>query len=158
MTILQRRVISFSVIFLALAFIVIQLSSFSVDASLSDWQQGAEGYVKSSQLNRETKQPVALFFYTDWCSSCEKLRKDVLATQAVKQFMTTLHPVKVNPEHGMLDHQLAEDFGVIGYPSFFLVDTQTGHARTIQRTSNITPEQFIAQLQEARSLLAQASL
>jgi len=130
-----------------------QLSSFSLDASLSEWQQGADGFNKSSQLQLASKKPVALFFYTDWCDSCEKLRNEVLATPELKAFMTTMHPVQVNPELGAAENRLAKQFGVMGYPSFYVVDTESGQARAIRRTSHITPQQFIAQLEQAATSL-----
>jgi len=154
LTKLQKNLAILSLLAFTLLFGASQLSSMSLDASLSEWQQGAEGFNKSSQLQVASKKPVALFFYTDWCDSCEKLRNEVLATPQLKEFMTTMHPVQVNPERGAAENRLAKAFGVMGYPSFFVVDTESGQARVIRRTSHITPEQFITQLEQASMSLA----
>lgn len=151
LTRLQKWGWSFIGIGLVSLFVVSQLSRFSNDASLSDWNQGFDGYLKASREQVQTDKPMALFFYTDWCSSCKALRENILASPEVREHMGSMLLVKVNPEYGPVENQLAEDFGVLGYPSFFVVDVQSGKTTQIRRTSNITPQQFVEQLVSAVS-------
>ena len=138
---------------ISLIFIVVQLSNFSRDTSLNNWAQGFEGYVKTSRLQADTGKPMAVFFYTDWCTSCKQLREEILSSPEVSEYMANVHPVKVNPESDVLENRLAQEFGVIGYPSFFIVDAGTDKIKPIRRTANITPEQFVAQLEAAAATL-----
>lgn len=150
---LQKWGLSLGIITLSLAFIGTQLANLSRDASLNDWAQGMEGYVKTSLQQEATGKPMALFFYTDWCTSCKQLREEVLSTPEVNEYMAGILPVKINPEAGVLENKLAEDFGVMGYPSFFIVDAKSGQAKQIRKTANVTPEEFVAQLEAAQMSL-----
>ncbi|MDH5232111.1 MAG: thioredoxin family protein [Gammaproteobacteria bacterium] len=134
------------VVSIAISFAGLQLSRFSSDASLSHWHQGFEGFVEASRLQAETGKPMALFFYTDWCPNCKKLREEVLSSPQVNDFLNQLHLVKINPELGSYENKLAEEFKVQGYPTFLVVEAETGEAKSVRRTSNITAEQFVNQL------------
>lgn len=151
LTRLQKWGLGFIGAGVALLFVVSQLSRFSNDTSLSDWNQGFDGYLKTSREQLQTGKPMALFFYTDWCSSCKALRENTLASPEVREYTKGMLLVKVNPEYGPVENQLAEDFGVRGYPSFFVVNAQSGKTTLIRRTSNITPQQFVEQLEAAVS-------
>ena len=153
LTKLQKRILTIVIMILSLAFMGMQLSRFANDTSLNNWENGFAGYMKVSRLQAESGKPMALFFYTDWCSSCKALREEILATPQVREYMESLHAVKVNPEAGGAENRLAQDYGVLGYPTFLIVDSITGRVKQITRTGNITPEQFIDQLERARQQL-----
>jgi len=146
---LKSTIIVLSLVSVATVFIVLQLSKFSVDVSLSGWEQDISGYIKVSRQQAETNKPIALFFYTDWCSSCKELRENILATAEVKSYFEGVHPVKINPENGVMENKLAEDFGVVGYPSFYLVQAETGAIEQIRKTYKITPDEFVQQIRDA---------
>ena len=146
----QRKLAGLAVFAAAILFIGIQLSNFSKDTSLKNWANGFEGYVKSSRVQRESTKPIALLFYTDWCSSCKALRENILSADEVKQALTDFHPVKVNPERGSVNQALAKEYGVKGYPTFLVVNAN-GSVKLIQRTSGIGPAEFVAQLHAAKS-------
>jgi len=144
------------IIVLSLGFITMQLSKFALDVSLNEWGKGIEGYVKANRDQHESGNPIALFFYTDWCENCKYLREEVLAKPDVSAHFADMHPVKINPEKGQLENKLAEEYGVIGYPSFFLVDSATGKVEQIHRT-NGTPQQFIELLKQAKTEITQTN-
>ena len=146
---LQQWAIGLGISLISIVFIVFQLATFSNNSSLDDWDKDFQGYVKNTRAQIESGKPIALFFYTDWCPNCKKLREDILASTEVRQFMSDLHPIKINPEHGLLEDQLAKEFGIVGYPSFFIINANTDEAIPIRRTSNITPDQFITQIKQA---------
>ena len=150
---LQKFLLVLSIVLLSTGFITTQLLTLSQDVSLSEWEQGVDGYIKASQGQQETGEPIALFFYTDWCESCEALRKNVLATHEMRNYLKNMYAVKINPERGSMENKLAEEYGVIGYPTFFLLDTTSGRTEQIHKTYNVTPQQFIKQLEIAKAKL-----
>jgi thiol:disulfide interchange protein len=129
--------------------IIAALTSFAKDVGLNDWESDLPGYVKSVKLQHESDKPMAVFFYTEWCSSCKSLREDVLSSAEVQAFMKDLHPVKINPETSAYEETLAQEFGVVGYPSFYIVKENGEVVTQIQRTTQISPAQFISQLRQA---------
>ena len=149
---LQKAIIAISIIFTALSFMVIQLNSFAQDSSLNSWKEGIPGYIASMREQKESNKPIAMFFYTDWCPNCNKLREEVLSTPEVADFMEqNLLPVKINPEKGPLENQISEEFGIIGYPTIIIIPGRDKTPITIRRTSNISPAQFIEQCRQALS-------
>jgi len=146
---LRKWLITATVLISSLTFIVIQLNQFAHDASLNNWNSGFEGYINSSRWQQNTKKPIALFFYTDWCSNCKKLREEILSDQSVDAYLKALMPVKINPELGPLEDKLAQEFGVFAYPSVFIMPADGSESIPIRRTSNISPNEFIAQLEQA---------
>ena len=158
LTRLQKALITIAIVVVSVGFMTLQLSRFALDVSLSDWGSGIDGYIQANRDQSVTGKPIALFFYTDWCENCEALREQVLATNPVNDYFRNLHPVKINPELGSMENKLAQDYGVMGYPTFFLVGTKTGKIEQIYDVFNVTPEQFIEQIQQAEQRLVQATL
>jgi thiol:disulfide interchange protein len=123
------------------------LSRLAVDVSLRNWHENAAGYRQALREQTRTGKPIALFFHTDWCASCKKLTKDVLISKPFKQFLPNIIPVKINPEMGKPENALAQQFSVMGYPTFLLVRAK----RVVRiRTSEVKPEEFV---QECRSAM-----
>ena len=125
------------------------LSQLAVDVSLRHWHENATGYQMALQEQSRTGKPLALFFHTDWCSSCKQLRKDVLASDTFNEFLPNVIPVKINPETSQLEKAIADRFGVMGYPTFVLVTNEPTRVVPIRRTSNVKPEGFVQACQSA---------
>lgn len=137
---------------ISLIFVIFSLSRLSTDVGLSHWEADFPGYVKSVRLQEESNKPMAVFFHTDWCTSCKTLRENILSTPEVQAFMENFHPVKINPENSPYEETLAQEFGVMGYPSFYVVDQGGDRVQQIHKTFGVSPEQFIAQLALAADL------
>lgn len=146
---MNKKIIPLVVVILSATFIFMALKNLSQDASLSSWGSNFTGYTAATQMQQSSDKPIALYFYTDWCSNCKALREKILASAQVSDFMENLHAVKINPEMGFNEAELEKKYGVLGYPSFFIVLENGAVIKEISRTANITPEQFIAQLQQA---------
>ena len=146
---IRRWIITFSVIVITGGFMISLLAHFSRDISLSAWYDGAQGYVAAVAEQKRTGKPIALLFYTDWCSSCKKLKEDVLISPEVKKYINGILPVKVNPETNRAAKALADRFGVKGYPTFYVIPANSAQAVLINRTSNVTPEQFVNSCRQA---------
>ena len=144
-----KKLLPVAIVLFGGIFIVASLKNHSLDTSLSQWGDDYQGYAEASELQKTSNQPMAVFFYTDWYSNCKALREQVLASAEVESFMKNVHAVKVNPEAGIDEDLLANKFGVFGYPSFYMVMEGGRVVKQIQRTANISPEQFVAQMQQA---------
>ena len=131
-------------------FAAVQLSRFSTDASLSEWLENGQGYTQALALQRVSGKPIALFFHTDWCANCKKLRETVLSSPPMRSFVETrLIPVKINPEYGPAEWSIAKQFGVLGYPTFYIFSANPKQITPIRRTINVTPEEFVQECRQA---------
>jgi len=144
----NRWTIGISIVVIAVSFVVWQLGQFARDTGLSQWYEGPAGYLQAVKQQQQTNQPMVVFFYTDWCESCEQLRVDILSSEPFKAFSNNLLPVKINPEYGPTEQALADSFGVFGYPSFYIIRNNTAEPVRIKKTNRISPELFIQQCQQ----------
>jgi len=139
----KRLLINITLVTACLLLVVIQLGRFAVDASLHDWHEGYSGYQQAVAEQRKTGKPLALFFYTDWCDSCKKLRNNVLASNEFSTYKSQLIPLKINPEYSSQEKSIADRFGVYGYPTFIILKADSSKPRYVRNTNNITPSEFI---------------
>jgi len=146
---LTKVILIASIVLISIGFIFTQFQQFSQDSSLNDWNSGLSGFITSMEEQRDSNKPIALFFYTDWCPNCKKLREDILSSPEVRALMTQWIPVKINPENGPLENQLAEEFGVFGYPTFIVLPGGDEKPVLIRKTSNISPAEFVEQCRQA---------
>lgn len=144
-----RIITSVGVISAAVVLIGIQLSQYAVDATLRHWYSGASGYQEALALQKSTAKPIALFFHTEWCQNCKRLRETVLATPEVERFLKNAIAVKINPESGLKERQIADNYGVRGYPTFLLVDGRRHTVTRIRTGRNLSPQQFIDQCKQS---------
>lgn len=145
----SRALSAVAIIAAAIALVAYQLSQFAVDASLRHWHSNASGYQKALEQQKSNGKPIALFFHTDWCSSCKNLRETVLSTKQFERFAQNLIPVKINPEFGVEERKIADKYGVIGYPTFLIVTSNFSSVSAIRTGLKMTPEKFIASCQKA---------
>ena len=97
------------------------------------WKKMAEGVTLAAKTNKK----VLIDIYTDWCGWCKKMDAEVYSNQKVIKYLDeTFVVIKMNAEsqnvhevYGkkMTEAQLAEAFGVRGYPStvFLKADGET---------------------------------
>lgn len=140
---IYRGAIAVLIIFMALGFAASRLSTHAIDTSLHGWYQGADGYAQALEEQKDNHKPIAVYFYTDWCESCKKLRENVLSSEEVKEYIREYIPVKVNLEAGPAEKSLGTLFGVNGFPAFYLLTAESKQPINILRSSNIKPLQFI---------------
>ena len=125
--------------------------SYSVQSSgapqLEDrWLRGAPGYERALQLQRELGVPLVVYFYADWCPYCRDLDSQYLPALPVQEFLKGVVKVRINPEHGRPERKIADQFGVTGYPSFFVIRKPSSLPSEISPFRrggvNLTPAQF----------------
>lgn len=122
----------------------------------STWHEGAAGFQKAMQEAEADGLPIAVYFYTDWCPYCRQLNTELLSKQAVEEHLTHVVKVRINPEKGQAERQLANQYKVTGFPSFFMHPMAKSTPVRVQgqvREGNgwrlRTPAEFIATLREA---------
>ena len=122
------------------------------------WLQGAEGLfgaIESLQGERKGA-PMVVYFYTDWCGYCRQFERELLGTVPVRQYFQDVLAVRINPEAGSREREIAKYYGVNGYPAFFV---HSGRSRTLSRVERMrveqgqprlmTPDEFIAAVRAA---------
>ncbi len=69
-----------------------------------------------------------MYFYTDWCPYCRKFEKHTLADGGVKKVLDGFVLVRINPEDGSRENQIAQQYRVDGYPAVFFSNPATGQS------------------------------
>jgi len=126
------------------------------------WLYGSTGYARALELQRELNVPLVVYFYTDWCPYCHALDNDYLPAAPVRQYLRGVVKVRINPEHGPAEREIAKRYGVRGYPSFFVMrnlDSQPLSVHPFRRGGkNLTPGEFASACQEADSYSAHTKI
>jgi len=128
---MRARGLVFSRCFSALLVAGLVLSALSAPAASTDvesdlpepdtaWFEGAKGFANGLAQAEATNQPVLVYFYTDWCGYCRQLESRLLETPGVEDYTQYLVKIRINPERGAYERQLAGRYGVAGYPSVFV--------------------------------------
>lgn len=85
-----------------------------------DWQSN---YDDAMAKAKKEKKLVMVDVYTDWCGWCKKLDKDVYSKPEIQaKLQKNFIAVKINPEKNQKNREVAERFGVRGYPNIVFVD------------------------------------
>ncbi|HKE56092.1 MAG TPA: thioredoxin family protein, partial [Pyrinomonadaceae bacterium] len=122
------------------------------------WLRDSPGYQRAIQLQRELNVPLVVYFYADWCPYCRDFDKDYLTAPAVKQYLSGVVKVRINPDHGRPERLLAKQYGINGYPSFLIITKPTAGPRDVQpfrKIGSLTPAQFAKLCATADSLPVQ---
>src|SRR5687768_1019308 len=131
---------------LSLATVLILVLGSSTSAQYPKWLHGATGFARAVELQRELNVSLVIYFYTDRCSDCRTLEDQYLSAPSVHRALQRSVAVRINPEYGSEERQIAERYGVTSYPAFLILDNESAPPRNVQpfrRDGNhLTPEQF----------------
>jgi len=115
--------IAFVIAVAALVFIQLGAGDSTASASSVDWKP----FDTAVQLARSQGKRILVDVYTDWCTWCKKMEKEVYTDPAVaKAIQSHFIPVKLNAESSSLvtydgrtlsEAQFARAMGVSGYPT-----------------------------------------
>ena len=105
------------------------------------WYQGASGYDQAIEEYKQTNKPMVVYLSVGWCPYCRKFEKEVLSSPRVKNMLKDKIKVSINPESGSRENSIAFQYGIRGFPSFFLHPPQPAGA--VQLYTGVTPEQFV---------------
>ena len=142
------------------AIIVLFLFSFSTAKAAPEdrWLNGASGYARAIELQRELKVPLIVYFYADWCPYCQRLDSEYLPSAPVQQYLRGVVKVRINPEHGPAEEEIASRYGVTGYPTFLVMRNLSTPPRNIhpfrKGGANLTPAEWVTACEKAVSFAA----
>jgi hypothetical protein len=119
-----------------------------------DWYEGAQGFQRAERLWKKTGAPMVVYFQTHWNGWCRVFEMDVLEKEDVKEYLATVIKVRLNPELGYDENDIARRFGVTDYPTFLLLPGDgPPQARRIaplvKDGKAIAPEDFVARCRAA---------
>ena len=121
------------------------------------WLQGADGLFGAIEtLQKDDPAPMVVYFYTDWCGYCRQFERELLGTAPVKRYFQDVLAVRINPEKGPREREIADYYGVSGYPAFFV---HSNRSKTLSRIERMrieggqprimTPDEFISAVRTA---------
>lgn len=116
-----------------LLLLLFTMSTLAVKAQEPEWHTDLN---KAVQLSEKTKKPIFLFFTgSDWCGWCIRLQKEVLKTPEFAEWakknviLVELDFPRKTPQSLELKQQnaqLAQAFGVRGYPTVWITRFEKG--------------------------------
>lgn len=83
------------------------------------WEKDLESAVKKA---KSKNMPIMIDVYTDWCTWCKELDKNTYANKKVIDIAKKVVSVKLNPETSKEGAQIAEKYGVKGYPTVLFIN------------------------------------
>jgi thiol:disulfide interchange protein len=89
---------------------------------------------------------MAVYINVTWCPYCRKFEKEVLSDPEVRKAMKDIIKVRVNPEDGQKENAIAFQYGVTGFPSFFVHPPQP--SSTVRLYTGVAPAQFVGLLKK----------
>jgi thiol:disulfide interchange protein len=104
------------------------------------WHEGASGYERAWQEWKESRAPAIIYFYTDWCRYCREFERELLSSTEVEQYLQSVVKVRINPENGSKDREVANMFGVTGYPSIFMIPSGASKPIRLSRHKKVGNE------------------
>jgi len=105
------------------------------------WYTGADGYAKALKAYEKGDKSMAVYVKTAWCPYCRTFEKQVLSDPKVKAYMKDIIKVHLDPESGKRENSIAFQYGVMGFPSFYVHPPQP--SGTVRLYTGVTPGQFI---------------
>lgn len=77
---------------------------------------------------------------TAWCPYCRRFEKEVLSSPLVRDAMKDMIKIMINPESGIREDDLASQYRIRGFPSFFL--HAPGVSTVMRLSTGVDPETF----------------
>ncbi len=128
-------------------------SSAAPNGATETWFQGAQGYEEAVELQKELNLPLVVYFWAGWCPYCQKLDSHYLPTAPVQDYLRGVIKVRIYPEQGPAERELAKRYNVRGYPSFFIIREAAAKPVKVhpfrRGGRNLTPTQFADACQAA---------
>ncbi len=89
-------------------------------ASWSDWHHEARGHTQALSSAVRAMEPMVVYFHTDWCPWCRKLNERYLRNGQVRDVLSGMQKIEINPEQNSAGKALFKKYGGNGYPSFYV--------------------------------------
>jgi thioredoxin-related protein len=112
----------------------------------SDWLANQAGYNTALEQQDATGKPILLYFHAPWCPYCTQLNDKLLFTPPVKDYLKDYINVYVYPTADSPEQTMAQDYGVRGYPTLFLIPKKGANPLPVSPhvgRNLMQPQQFI---------------
>ena len=97
---------------------------------------------KDNKKNPDLKNPLLIFFYTEWCTYCKKMENEIFSDNEIARYMNDNYiNVRVNPEQDnskievmdkeMTPYELMMHIGARGFPTILFFDSKMKPLTTI---------------------------
>jgi thiol:disulfide interchange protein len=104
-------------------------SAFANDRpDFSGWFDNVRGMAEAGKLYEQEPQPIFVYFYTDWCGYCRQFERELLSSDEVESYLEDIMAVRVNPETSPAEAEIAQRYGVTGFPTLFVL---SGESKTL---------------------------
>jgi len=117
------------------------------------WFEGATGFSEGFEQAQAENQSVLVYFYADWCGYCRQLEFELLDQSTVEDYTKYLVKIRINPEKGAHERQIANRYGVAAYPAVFVHSAASVRPRRVGRMvvdggkrRLMTPEEYVRRL------------
>ena len=107
------------------------------------WYVGASGYEGGELERQAARATMVVYFQKKKCDACRRFEHEVLGAAEVKSFLSDVVKVRVDPDDGAAEHQLAARFGITSLPAVAVIP-QRGPPRLIPDRALSSPHQLIA--------------
>jgi len=111
------------------------------------WHEGASGWDRAVEENRETGTPIALYFRVGWCPYCRHLEQLVLPAPPVIPTLRRVIKVQVDPERSAWERRFARRFSIKGYPTLWLLPGPDEKGRRVATGGRPSAGQFAGELE-----------
>jgi thiol-disulfide isomerase/thioredoxin len=136
---------------LHLLFILVMCLSnpaFGQPPTWSDWQHGARGHAQALSSAERAMEPMVVYFHTEWCPWCRKLNERYLRNGQVRDVLSGMQKVEINPETDSAGKALFSKYGGKGYPSFHVLVPGSGEPTKKISPFRRTSEQSLAEFSD----------
>ena len=82
------------------------------------WEKDLASAMKKA---KEKNLPIMIDVYTDWCTWCKELDKNTYANKEVIDMAKKMVSVKLNPETSKEGAEIAQRYGVQGFPTILFI-------------------------------------
>jgi|GEM_PF-2434594 len=116
------------------------------------WLEGESGFRSGIEQAAREGRPVVMYFYTDWCGYCRQLENNLLEDATVEDYTKYLVKIRINPDKGQFQRQLAREYGIRGYPSLFVLPDLDSKPKRISQSRGgrlKSPSEFVDTLKRA---------
>ena len=148
---MKNRFMPLLLLTLVCTFFLSILSNTAEAVTTNQWYTKASNFAEIKMAAKEKDQPYILFFYTDWCGYCKKMNKNYLSNEKIQQIISKYYRIKINPEKGEAEGNLAQEKGVQGFPDFRIVHPNgiSIKVHPFKRSGSLTINEFIQELEAA---------
>ncbi len=122
----------------------------AVSAHAISWGSNVKSALRKA---KSKKKPVMVYFYTNWCSWCERLERETYSDLKVSKLARKFILVKVN---GDRDRDTVEKYDIRGYPAVLFLGSK---GNTIQQVEGyVGPDDFARIMQDVLKTIKPVSV